>query len=132
MTKIKTKNLSQSAVFKAGAHDVYELLMDSKKHSQFSGGKADISRKEGGKFTAYDGYADGKNLELVPDKKIVQTWRASDWPEGHYSKITYSLSEKAGKTTLKFKQDGIPAEFYNDIKQGWQDYYWKPMKEMLK
>ncbi|MBI3232331.1 MAG: SRPBCC domain-containing protein, partial [Candidatus Doudnabacteria bacterium] len=62
--------------------------MDSKKHSAITGGAASISRKIGGKVSAYDGYISGKNVELVADKKIVQTWRASDWEDGHFSLVT--------------------------------------------
>ncbi len=128
---METKNIRQSATFKASPHAVYEALMDSKKHAQFTGGKASISRKAGGKFTAFDGYAEGTNLELVPDEKIVQSWRASDWPTGHYSKATFSLKATEGGTRLTFTQSGVPAEQYGDIAQGWKDYYWAPMKEML-
>ncbi len=128
---METRTIRQSVTFKATPHDVYEALMDSKKHSQFSGGEAIISREVGGKFTAFDGYSEGTNLELVPDKKIVQTWRASDWPEGHYSTVTFSLSEVKGGTKLTFTQTEVPAEQYKDISQGWHDFYWTPMKQML-
>ncbi len=128
---MKTKTIRQSATFKASPHDVYEMLMDSRKHSRFSGGKATISRTVGGKFTAYDGYISGANLELSPDKRIVQSWRGSDWQEGHFSKVVFSLSEVAGGTRLTFRQSGVPEDQYEDIKQGWRDYYWKPMQEML-
>jgi activator of HSP90 ATPase len=87
-----------------------KLSWIQKKHSKFTGGKAQISRKVGGKFSAFDGYSEGTNLELVPDKKIVQTWRASDWPEGHYSKVDFSLKEIPGGTRLTFTQTGVPAE----------------------
>ncbi|MBI4180700.1 MAG: SRPBCC domain-containing protein [Chloroflexi bacterium] len=126
-----SKTIRQSVTFKASPHQVYEALMDSKKHSQFTGGKASISRKVGGKFSAFDGYAEGVNLELVPEEKIVQTWRASDWPEGHYSKVTFSLKEVTSGTRLTFTQSGVPEEQYEDVSQGWQDYYWAPMKQML-
>ena len=115
---MKTVTIRQSAKFKASPHEVYEALMDSRKHSKFTDAKAGISRRIGGKFTAYDGYIEGVNLELVPDEKIVQSWRGSDWPEGHYSKAT-------------FTQTGVPENQYESISQGWSDYYWKPMKEML-
>ena len=128
---METKTIKQSETFKASPHDVYEALMDSKKHAKFTGGKATISRKVGGKFTAYDGYAEGVNLELVPDKKIVQTWRADDWPEGHYSKATFTLKEVAGSTNLTFTQTDVPEDQYDAVSGGWQDYYWMPMKEML-
>ena len=125
------KIIKQSVTIKAKPHDVYEALIDSKKHTQFTGSKAMISRKAGGKFSTFDGYAEGENLELVPDKKIVQSWRAEDWPEGHYSKATFVLKEVAGGTQLIFTQSDVPEEFYDDISQGWKDYYWAPMKEML-
>lgn len=126
-----TKNIKQTVTFKAIPHEVYELFMDSKKHSQFTGDKAVISRKVGGKFTAFGGYAEGTNLELIPDKKIVQKWRTSDWPEGHYSQITLSLMSNERGTRLTFTQSGVPDDQYDDILQGWRDYYWSPMKEML-
>jgi activator of HSP90 ATPase len=128
---METKTIRQSVTIKASPHDVYEALMDSKKHAKFTGGKATISREVGGKFTAYDGYAEGVNLELVPDNKIVQTWRADDWPEGHYSKITYTLRGAAGGTNLTFTQSDVPEDQYDDVSQGWRDYYWAPMKELL-
>lgn len=125
-----TKDIHQTVTFKANPHDVYEILMDSKKHSELSGDDAKISRKVGGKFNVGD-YIDGVNLELVPDEKIVQTWRYNDWPKGHYSKATFSLNEVKSGTRLTFTQTGVPEEIYEDIKQGWIDYYWTPMKEML-
>ena len=128
---MKTKSIKQTTQFKAPPHQVYEMLMDSKKHGQFTGGKAKISRKVGGKFSVYDDYAEGKNLALVPDKKIVQSWRASDWPEGHYSKVTFALSNNKAGTKLTFTQTGVPSEFFADIKQGWIDFYWNPLKELL-
>jgi activator of HSP90 ATPase len=128
---METKTVKQTVTFKANHHDVYEALMDSKKHAKFTGDKASISRKIGGKFSVFDGYSEGTNIELVPDTKIVQNWRANDWPEGHYSEVTYSFKEIPGGTRLTFIQTGVPAAQYDDISQGWRDYYWAPMKEML-
>jgi activator of HSP90 ATPase len=127
---METKDLKQQVTFKASPHTVYEIIMDSKKHSVLAGDVARISRKAGGKFTVGD-YIEGENLEIVPDEKIVQTWRYDDWPKGHYSRASFSFTETPGGTRLTFTQTGIPAEFYDDIKQGWIDYYWMPMKEML-
>jgi activator of HSP90 ATPase len=128
---METKTVKQSVTIKVSPHDVYEALMDSRKHAQFTGDKASISRKVGGKFSVFDGYSEGTNLELIQDTKIVQAWRASDWQEGHYSKVTFSLKEVEDGTRLTFRQTGIPAEQYDDIAQGWRDYYWTPMEEML-
>jgi activator of HSP90 ATPase len=128
---MKTKTVRQSVTFKTSPHVVYEMLMDSRKHAKFTGEKAAISRKIGKKFTAYAGYINGVNLDLVPNKKIVQSWRGSDWPEGHYSKVTFSLKKVKSGTRLTFRQSGVPGEHYKDINQGWRNHYWKPMREML-
>jgi activator of HSP90 ATPase len=128
---METKTIKQSVTIKAKPHEVYEALMDSKKHTGFTGGEATISRKLGGKFSTFEGYAEGINVELEQDKKIVQTWRAEDWPEGHYSKATFTFAAVAGGTKLTFTQTGVPAEQYKDVAQGWKAYYWKPMKELL-
>jgi activator of HSP90 ATPase len=128
---MKTKTINQTVTFKATPHEVYETLMDSKKHAELVGAEAKISKKVGAKFSIYGGEIEGVNLELVPDKKIVQSWRYSDFPEGHYSKATFLLEESQGGTKLTFTQSDVPEERYEDISQGWKDYYWQPMKEML-
>lgn len=126
------KSIKQVVNFDAPAHEVFEMLMDSKKHSEFTGDKAVISRKVGGRFKAYGDYISGKNLEIVKDKRIVQSWRASDWPKGHYSKVIFELEETKGKTKLRFTQEDVPEGQYDEIRQGWIDFYWEPMKEMAK
>jgi activator of HSP90 ATPase len=126
-----SQNFRQTVTFKATPHEVYEALMDEKKHGQFTGSEAKIIRKPGGKFKIYDGEIEGENIELVPDKKIVQTWRYSDWPEGVYSTITFIFEAIEKGTRITFTQKGVPDDKFEDIKQGWKDYYWSPMKEML-
>lgn len=128
---IKTKNISQTVTIKATPHQIYEALMDSKKHSEFTGSAAKISRKVGGDFTAYDDYSSGKNVELIEDKKIVQTWRASDWPPDHFSKITFLLTPVKEGTKIEFTQEGLPEDQAKSVSDGWKDFYWKPLKEFL-
>ncbi len=115
----------------ATPHQVYELLMDERQHAVFTGGEAKISREVGGEFTTFDGWASGKNIELVPDKKIVQTWRADDWPAGHYSTITIKLIKTPKGTKLLFTQTDVPANRAKSIARGWRDYYWQPMRLTL-
>ena len=128
---MKTKSIKQRISFKTSAHDVYETLMDSKKHSKLTDAAAKISRKIGGKFSVYDGYAVGKNLELIPDKKIVQTWRASDWEENQDSQVVFEFTPIKSGCTLTFTQTNLPEEYYSSIKQGWIDFYWTPMKKLF-
>jgi len=125
------KTINQSITFKASAHDVYEALMDSKKHAEFTKAPAEISTEVGGTFSVHGEYIIGENLELEQDKKIVQKWRASEWPEGHYSTVIFELEEKDGSTELTFTHENVPDEHTDSITKGWEEHYWKPMKEML-
>lgn len=125
------KTIRQTVTIKASPHAVYEALMDSRKHAAFSRMPAHISRVPGGRFTAYGPYLSGVNLELVPDRKIVQFWRAKNWPLFHYSMVTFALSRVKGGTRLSFTQVGVPNRDYKDKKSGWIKAYWEPMKAML-
>ncbi len=67
--------------------------------------------------------------ELIEGRRIVQAWRASDWPTGVYSIVTFNLDMvKKGKTKLLFTQTGVPNSKHQGITQGWKDFYWRPMK----
>lgn len=126
------KALHQTITFKnATPQEVYDALMDSRKHTIFSGAKAEIDPTVGGTFSAYDKYITGMNVELVPGKKIVQRWHASDWPEKYMSTVTFLLSPLKNGTKVTFTHENIPADDFANIKQGWVDFYWEPMEEFL-
>ena len=126
-----SKDINQTVVFKTTPHEVYEALMDSKKHAAFTGGKASLSRAVGGRISAYDNYITGKNIELVSDKKIVQDWRAVDWPEGYYSRVTFEFTAVPDGTRLDFTHVDVPEGTEDEFTQGWIDNYWEPMKRYL-
>jgi activator of HSP90 ATPase len=126
-----SKMIQQAIPFKASPHEVYEALMDSKKHTAFSGDVARISRAVGGEFSAYGGYITGRNLELVPDQKIVQSWRAVDWAEGYFSTVTFELVPIPEGTRLEFTHADLPEGSEAEFARGWIDNYWEPMKGFL-
>ena len=125
------KTIRQQVTFRVKPHEVYEALMDSRQHARFTGEPARISRKVGGAFTAGGGYITGTNIELVPDRRIVQTWHASDWPEGHLSTVIFQLRRVPAGTRLSFTHRNIPDEEAESISQGWKEYYWKPLKSFF-
>jgi activator of HSP90 ATPase len=131
---MKTKSIRQTVRFTGKPEEVYQLIMDQKKHAAFTGGKATISKKVDGKFSVFDGYCHGYNIELVEGKKIVQAWHFAEdgWPEDHFSVCTF-LFEKVGiKTKLTFKQTGVPEHNTESLKGGWKQFYWEPMEAKLK
>lgn len=131
---MKTKTINQNITFNASASAIYELLMDEKKHSQFTGSSVSMSKKKNGKFEVFDGYCTGYNIELVEGKKIIQAWHFEEdgWPEDHYSICTILLDETIGKTKLLFKQEHVPEHKVESLKKGWKEFYWQPMKNLIK
>jgi activator of HSP90 ATPase len=128
---MKTKTLRQTVRFKASPTDVYEILMDSRKHSSLSGEPAKISRKVGGTFTAWGKHISGINLVLKPGQKIVQAWRATGWWPDHYSIAIFDIEKARGGSKLRFTQIGIPPHRYSGHYRGWIETYWTPMKEIF-
>ena len=131
---MKTKNLKQTVKFNCKPSDVYEMIMDAKKHSKFTGSKVTMSKKKGGKFSAYDNYITGLNVELIEGKKIIQHWNFKEdgWPDDYFTQCTFDFKKDGKGTKLAFTQIGIPEHKYEALKSGWKEYYWGPMKLMLK
>ncbi|MFA6503542.1 MAG: SRPBCC domain-containing protein [Patescibacteria group bacterium] len=128
---MNTKSLQQEIGLKAGPHVIYEMLLDSDKHSQFTGAKAEINREIGGSVSAYDGMIQAVNEELHHNARIVQTWRGSDWPEGHFSTVTFEIFPTDDGCKLIFSQTGIPEDKYDMVAAGWKEHYWDKMRKMI-
>lgn len=126
------KTINQTITFNAAPVDIYEYLINPKKLTKITGGKATNDQKEGGKFTAWDDYIQGKNIELVPGKKIVQKWTCADFPDSHMTDVKIELKKKGEKQTeMIFAQENVPDDFYDDISAGWNEFYWEPIKDYI-
>lgn len=124
--------ITQKISFDATAEAVYGALTDSEKFAEFTGAYADISPDEGGTFTCFGPYVLGRNVELVPNERIVQAWRVFNWPKGVYSIIRFDLEEKDGKTWLTLEQSGVPEDQIAHVDGGWGEKYWEPLRYYLK
>lgn len=131
---METKNIKQVVTFKASPKEVYELIMDEKKHGKFTGQKAKMSRKVNGKFELMGGYCHGHNIELEEGKMIKQAWHFAEdgWPEDHFSICTFNFAKVPAGTRMTFTQNGVPEQEVESLKDGWKTYYWEPMKNLLK
>jgi activator of HSP90 ATPase len=110
---------------------IYHALMDSRQHQAFTGAPAKIDAKVGGRFTAWGPHLSGVNVELLKDKRIVQAWRAENWPAGHYSIATFDLKRVGSGTVLTFTQVGVPAKNRKSINEGWKTHYWQPLNKFF-
>ena len=123
-------SIKLSASFKVKPEKIYSAWLDSKEHSAMTGSIAEIDPRINGKFTAWDGYISGTTTELMPGKKIVQKWRTTEFPTGSPDSILEIVLEKTKTgTKLTLSHALIPEGQGENYKQGWKDFYFKPMKK---
>lgn len=127
------KTIIQKVRFKTSPKELYDIFLDSKKHTEATGGKATVSNKVGGSFKAWDGYHGGKNLALVPGGMIVQSWRAISFKKADLDSVLILTFEKKGSgTELTMVHAVVPDHEAPGITKGWPEYYWRPITKYLK
>lgn len=135
--------IHQEPVFTASRKRVYDALTDAKQFDkviQLSGVMqtmhlpdklAEISREEGGAFRLFGGYVTGRQVELVPNERIVQAWRTGGWGPGIYSIAKFELVEQGSGTRIIFDHTGFPQGEAEVLASGWKAHYWEPLEKLL-
>ena len=127
------KTIVQKVLFKnTTPKALYNLYMNAKQHSLVTGGPAKISDKEGSSFSAHGDYIKGKNLHLVKDKVIVQTWRAQGWNKNDVDSIfSINLEQKGKDVLLHAVHANLPDTAAASIDKGWHEHYWNHWKQYI-
>ncbi len=136
--------IHQEVLIKAPRKRVYEALTDAAqfekvvqlsnavKTSMVPPGKpAEISREAGGAFALFGGYISGRQIELVPNERIVQAWRTGSWPAGAYSIAKFAFTDQDSNTKLIFDHTGFPNGDAQHLAEGWHVNYWEPLAKFL-
>lgn len=125
-------SLHQEIDYKSAPKRIYEVLLSSKDFSAFSGAGAEIDPKVGGAFSMFGGLVVGRNVELVPNLRIVQAWRlAQEFPEGTYSLVKIELKATETGTRLILDHTGFPEGHFDHLDEGWHSHYWEPLRKFL-
>ena len=137
------ESIHQERVFRAGSNRIYDALTDARQFAKIveisgamqsmpAGTKAaEISREVGGAFTIFGGHIVGRQLELVPNHRIVQAWRVVDWKPGEYSIVRFELTEQGSQTKIVFDHKGFPEGTAEHLASGWEEHYWGPLRKFL-
>jgi activator of HSP90 ATPase len=136
--------IHQELLFNASPQRVYGALTSGKSFDAItrlsdgdallkaSGAKPTaINAEVGGTFTLFGGYVTGRNLEMLPDERLVQAWRAGSWKPGAFSIATFSFVKEGAKTKLLFDHRGFPDGEGSSLAQGWHTHYWGPLTTFL-
>ncbi len=123
-----------TTILAATPQEIYKAWLDSRKHSAMTGGsKAEVDASIGGKYSTWDGYIFGVTLGLEPFKRIRQTWRTTDFPAGAPdSQLEVLLEETKEGTKLTLIHTQLPEDQVDEYRQGWENFYFKPMKVYFK
>jgi activator of HSP90 ATPase len=128
-----SKTILQDVLFKnTSPADLYAIYMNGEKHSVATGAPAQIADTEGSSFSAHSGYITGKNLQLIKDRLIVQTWRAQSWSSDDVdSTFIIHLEPQGNDTLLHVIHANVPDNAFDALNSGWHKMYWEPFRLYL-
>ena len=128
----KTRStIHQEVDFDASPTRIYEILLDAKQFAAFTKDTADIQPAAGAAFRLFGGRIEGRNVELVPNQRIVQAWRPAAWPAGVYSIVRFELTVHGSGTRIVFDHTGFPEPNWEHLNEGWPRNYWEPLRSYL-
>ena len=125
----KSITIHQEIDFNTSPQLLYEALLDANQFTAFSGRPAEINREVGGAFSLFGGHIIGRNVELLPNHRIVQAWRVVTWTEGVYSIAKFELKPHGSGTRLVFDHIGFPEGLHDHLAEGWESNYWMLLKK---
>lgn len=123
------KTIKQSYLINSSIEKVWQALVDPKIIDDWGGGPAKMGAKEGFEFSLWGGDIHGKNIEIIPNRKLVQDWMEGKWDK--YSKVTFTLKEEKDKTKVELLHEDFPENMKAKLTDGWRTYYLGPLKELL-
>jgi uncharacterized protein YndB with AHSA1/START domain len=138
-----SESIHQETLYKASRKHVFDALTETSQFdriihigtgidtSALGNRPTAISRDEGGSFTIFGGHIIGRQIELVPNERIVQAWRVVDWDPGVYSIAKFELLEQGAGTKIVFDHTGFPQGKGEHLADGWKSHYWDPLEKFL-
>jgi activator of HSP90 ATPase len=123
----KRTSLHQEIDLKATPKRIYEVLLDSKGFAALTGAPATIDSSPGGAFSMFGGLIVGRNVETIPDQRVVQAWRPTHWDAGVYSIVKFELRPNGPSTTVVLDHTGFPEGEFDHLEFGWHSHYWEPL-----
>ena len=113
----------------AEPEEVYAALTNTFQIELWSGYPAQMEDKVGFVFSLWEGDLTGVNLEVQVNKLLVEEWFFGEQEE--QSIVRIALKKNNNKTLVELDHSNIPNEAYDEITEGWREYYLGSIKSML-
>jgi activator of HSP90 ATPase len=123
------KTINKVYKISSSVDQVWKALVDPEIIDEWGGGPSKMNSRVGSDFELWNGDIYGKNIEVIENSKLVQEWFGGDWAKP--SIVTFTLKKDIKGTVLELEQNNVPNDEFDDIDQGWDEFYLGPMKEML-
>jgi activator of HSP90 ATPase len=121
--------IEQTVHFSVSARMLFDTYLDAEKHAAAIGSSVSVGRQAGAEFRAYDGGLTGRNLAIVPDRLIVQSWRASVWQaDDADSVLILTFGDEPAGGRIDLVQVNVPEHVVDVIDEGWKQHYWQPWR----
>jgi activator of HSP90 ATPase len=124
--------IHQEIDFAAPPSRIYEVLLDARQFAAATKDTAEIQPQAGAAFRLFGGRIEGRNIELIPNQRIVQAWRPASWSPGIYSIVRFELMARAAGTQVVLDHTGFPEDKLAGLSDGWPLNYWDPLHKYLK
>lgn len=121
------KNIKQNHKITAEREIVYAALTNQVTIELWSGFEASFQPLADTEFSLWDGDIVGKNIEIIPGELIKQQWYFDGQDEE--SIVTIKLKDAGKNTDIELLHINIPDEAFDDMKEGWNKYYFGALKK---
>lgn len=106
----------------ASTEDVYNALTNPFAIELWSGYPAVLELKKGSEFSMWEGDITGRILDFINKEKLVQEWFFGDNSDPSVATINI-YPKKTNKTYIVLNHTNIPDDDYENIVEGWTDFY---------
>ena len=125
---IKMKTFKKYYKLNASPTDVYNAMTNPMMIEIWTGEPVVMSTEPGSDFSIWDGAINGKNVEFILDKLIVQHWF---FDEEEDSVVTIKLFPDKAGTNVELHQTNIPDEAYENMVEGWDEEYFGNLAQLF-
>ena len=115
------KDYKKYYIIPASPEEVYNALTNPATIQLWSGDPAIMGDKPGTEFSLWEGSIEGRNMEFIKSKKIVQQWYFGE--QEIPSIVTIILHDHKSGTSAELRHTNIPDEDFNNIINGWDENY---------
>lgn len=113
----------------ATPEEVFAALTNPFQIEIWSGYPAEMKPEKGFIFSLWEGDICGINIDVKQNRLLVQEWFFGETEKS--SIVTLQLKKDGDRTRVELMHTNIPDDVYEEIVEGWKEYYLGAIKGML-